>query len=393
AFAQGNLTPSGTPAPTMKTLEQIEPRIDVAKLAGDAGSHVIISNAGSYYLSTNLAVTKTNGITIAAAGVTLDLNGFEIARVSGSGGDGIRINGGSDRATVRNGTLRGFSYGINGLVAPIVKGCLFEKLAVTSCSFVGIHAGDSARVLDCRAHNNTGTGIVALDSSVISGCTVGNNQGDYGIYAGTGSTISGCTARENQGNHGIYAGLGSTIRDCTAYNNTGTGSSSYGIYGASGVTIIACTSYGNNNTNSPATPSHGIGIYASTGSTVKDCAARSNRGDGIQVASACLVEGNTCNANGNSGDGAGIHSTSTRNRIEANTVTLNDRGIDVDSTASLIIRNYAATNGTNYVIAAASNRYGPIIDYTGAGSPTPAVSGSSAASTVSTTDPWANFAQ
>ena len=138
AFAQGSLTPPGAPVPTMKTLAQVEPRMDVAKLPGDAGSHVIISNAGSYYMTTNLAVTKTDGITIAAAGVTLDLNGFEIARVSGSGGDGIKINTGSDRATVRNGTLRGFSYGIDGNLPPYAKGCLFEKLAVTGCSTVAL---------------------------------------------------------------------------------------------------------------------------------------------------------------------------------------------------------------------------------------------------------------
>lgn len=40
---QGALTTPGTPAPTMKTLDQIEPRIDVATLPGDANSHVVIT--------------------------------------------------------------------------------------------------------------------------------------------------------------------------------------------------------------------------------------------------------------------------------------------------------------------------------------------------------------
>ena len=409
-FAQGGLTPPGAPAPLFKTLQQIEPRIDAMTLSGNASNHIVISNAGSYYLSTNLAVTNTIGITIAAAGVTLDLNGFEIARVSGSGGDGIRINTNSHRATVRNGTLRGFSYGINGSLAPYAKGCLFEQLAVTGCSAYGIYAGESARVVDCRAHDNSGNGILALSGSVISGCTAQGNQGTTGIYGGGGSTISGCTASGNQVTYGIYGGTGSTISGCTAqgnqstygifgefastisgcaaFNNVGTGLSSYGIYGGGGNSIIGCTSYGNSNTNSPAIASHGIGIHAATGSTVKDCSVRANRGDGIRVSGSCRVEGNTCDVNGTNGDGAGIHSTGTRNRIEANTVTGNDRGIDVDSFASLIIRNSASNNGTNYVIAAA-NRYGPIIDITGTGAI--AVNGSSAVDTTTTTHPWANF--
>ena len=48
-----------------------------------------------------------------------------------------------------------------------------------------------------------------------------------------------------------------------------------------------------------------------------------------------------------------------RNRIKANTVTGNDRGIVVDSTASLIIRNSASVNTINYVIVT-NNSYGII---------------------------------
>jgi hypothetical protein len=102
------------------------------------------------------------------------------------------------------------------------------------------------------------------------------------------------------------------------------------------------------------------------------------------------VLANTCDRNGlgSGGNGAGIHSTNSENRIEANSVTGNDRGIDVDSTGSLIIKNSAATNTTDYVIAA-SNRYGAIVNITAGGAA--AVNGNVAASTLTSTDPWANF--
>jgi len=142
-FAQGSLTPPGAPAATMKTLEQVEPRIDLATLSGDANSEVVITNSGSYYLSANLEVGKSKGIYIAATDVTLDLNGFKISRSSGSGGHGIHIAGGMDRATVRNGNLVGFSSGIYTYITltGYAKGCLFEKLAVSGCSSYGIWGG------------------------------------------------------------------------------------------------------------------------------------------------------------------------------------------------------------------------------------------------------------
>jgi hypothetical protein len=126
--AQGSLTPPGAPGETMKTLQQVEPRVDVMTLAGDASSEIVITNSGSYYLSANLEVTKVNGIRIAAVDVVLDLNGFEVSRGSGSGGKGIFIDSGMDRATVRNGTVVGFDQGIYGYNT---KGCLFENLAAS----------------------------------------------------------------------------------------------------------------------------------------------------------------------------------------------------------------------------------------------------------------------
>jgi parallel beta-helix repeat protein len=103
------------------------------------------------------------------------------------------------------------------------------------------------------------------------------------------------------------------------------------------------------------------------------------------------VRNSAATLNGNNGDGAGIHCTTgggTSNRIEGNNVTDNDRGIDVDSTGNLILRNSASDNTTNYEIAA-DNRYGPIEDITAGG--TAAVSGSSAPGTASSSNPWTNF--
>src|SRR5256885_12829047 len=99
AFPQGSLTPPGAPAPTMKRVDEVEPRTNLQASPAPAGVDTtnpnyqfVINQPGSYYLSANIAVTKPNGIQINADGVTLNLNGFQISRASGSGGDGIQIS-------------------------------------------------------------------------------------------------------------------------------------------------------------------------------------------------------------------------------------------------------------------------------------------------------------
>jgi hypothetical protein len=64
-LAQGSLTPPGAPAPTLKTLQQVEPRADVQKLSGDATNLFIIGLPGAYYLSANVnGVSGRNGISV-----------------------------------------------------------------------------------------------------------------------------------------------------------------------------------------------------------------------------------------------------------------------------------------------------------------------------------------
>src|SRR5713101_4560299 len=71
-FAQGNLTPPGAPAPTMKSLDQIEPRTPISSLP------VFIGQSGSYYLTGSFDLSSGDGIFISANNVTIDLNGFTI---------------------------------------------------------------------------------------------------------------------------------------------------------------------------------------------------------------------------------------------------------------------------------------------------------------------------
>src|SRR5436190_5133145 len=118
-IAQGPLTPPpGAPAPVMKTLQQVEPRIDVTTLAGDSKAGFLISAPGSYYLPANVEVLSgKTGIAIASAGVSLDLNGFTI---NGTGGafSGVELRNNANGATVRNGMITGVTTGPGVGIAP-----------------------------------------------------------------------------------------------------------------------------------------------------------------------------------------------------------------------------------------------------------------------------------
>src|SRR5438105_3055049 len=85
--------PAGPVAPTHKTLTEVEPRIAInaTNTPGDANSLFKITQPGSYYLTGNITgVAAKNGIAIAASGVTLDLNGFDLLGVASSL-DGVSV--------------------------------------------------------------------------------------------------------------------------------------------------------------------------------------------------------------------------------------------------------------------------------------------------------------
>ncbi len=373
----GDLNPPvGPVAPTHKTLTEVEPRtaINATNTPGDADSLFKITLPGSYYLAGNITgVLGKHGVEIAASGVTLDLNGFDLVGVPGMGlFDGVSTTVASLRnIAVVNGSVRNWGDEGVDLGTLVAINWRVEGVHASGNGGTGIRTGIVGSVTNCLAYLNADTGIIAGDSCTVTDCSAASNSGN-GINTGSGCTVTDCLVNLNSGN-GISPGFGCTVSNCTAYTNTGSG-----ISAAGGSTVTNFSAYDN----------AAWGILVSNGCTVADCTARANTLDGIACVFDCVIRGNTCSINGSGGDGAGIHATGIDNRIEGNNCTNADRGIDVDAGGNIIIRNTCSGNTTDWDIAA-NNVVGPILDRRAPASA--AINGFSFAGSLGTTEPNANF--
>ena len=268
AFSQGSLTPPGSPAPTMKSLDQIEARTPIT----NRSSLVTILQPGSYYLTHNLTVSSGDAIDIATNGVTLDLNGFTISSTAASAsGNAILLNSSSPlNITIANGFIRGgvtnngsgvysgggFGYGINyssGAPANV----LVSRLAVSGCLYSGIYLtlGNSDVVDSCsvRTAGNYGIWATAVKQSTAVDC---------GNAAVAGYTVSDSYGQSING-EGIFA--------INALNCSGTSSSSIGVYGntaqncyGQSVSSIGIDSYAAENCWGECDGNGNYGIYTFT---------------------------------------------------------------------------------------------------------------------------------
>lgn len=183
----GDLEPPGPPAPTMKTLADVEPRTPIH--ASDLP--LTITEPGSYYLAEDITYTDFgHGITIASGDVTIDLMGHSL---SGGWNDGISAASAIENVEVKNGTVD--NWGDNG---------------------VNLSLASYVKVTNVRAVSNGDHGIAVGYHGIISGCIVAGNG--FGNYSGAGiAVIDGCHVRGNmcQGNlSGIYLeGRGNRIEE------------------------------------------------------------------------------------------------------------------------------------------------------------------------------------
>lgn len=266
AFGQGALTPPGAPAPTMKTLDQIEARTPIT----NTSSLVTISQPGSYYLTHNLTVSSGDAIDINTNGVTLDLNGFTLtSTLNPASGNAIGLNTGVSDITILNGHVkggvtnnagvyrgRGFGYGIYGSSVSNVR---VAGVSVSGCLY-GIYLGygNSTVVESCTVQTIASEGIIAsgVSHSTATQC------GYSGIFA---DTASDCYGSSSGNGEGVYAGA-SAINCYGNSTGAGTGLSAYNMqncygisssgYGLSGTTAQNC--YGSSNSGSA------YGLYVTT---------------------------------------------------------------------------------------------------------------------------------
>lgn len=278
ASAQGSLTPpSGAPAPVMKSLDQVEARKPL--IPGTPGvtytdGRYIITQPGSYYLTGNLIMTNTSGLSsifFNTNHVTLDLNGYTIFGTAPNMGEAIQGYGFGYR--VLNGHIVGATSQTNGV---FTKSGFIMGININSSSSI---IGTTATISDVTVIGVRFRGIsVALDG-VVERCLV-DTASEFGIFAGTvrdsramntgkdairGTTVVNCTGKcVGYGNGISQHELGETS---VMQNSTGEAVSGTGILTATAV-------------NCRGTSGSGIGLSAVT---AQNCFGESISGIALSV--------------------------------------------------------------------------------------------------------------
>jgi len=196
ALGQGSLTPSAAPSPTMRTLQQVEPRTPISSLP------YIINDAGSYYLTQSLTGSSgSDGITINADNVTLDMAGFSMVGMPGSL-SGIQLGSPRYNVAIRNGTIE--LWDEDGIDGDGARNCLYEDLRIQNNDGTGLRMGYASRATGCAVYASGSNGYSTVEGCLIESCTSSENA-YFGFAVAQGDVIRNCVSTANE-DAGIQVG-------------------------------------------------------------------------------------------------------------------------------------------------------------------------------------------
>ena len=214
-FAQGPLAPPGPPAPTMKTLVEMEPRTHIVSLP------YTITTSGSYYLTTNLNGGGAAGIIVQASGVTIDLRGFSILNCT----VGISAAAGVKGVAVHNGMVRGCTG--TGIDLGTIPKCRLEDVIVCNNGGDGASVGPAAIVTLCTAVANGARGLALDNGGKIVHCVAQSNS-NSGIVVTSNCQVNDNTCERNGAGAG-QAGVLTTGRSNRLEGNSCNDSAGHGF--------------------------------------------------------------------------------------------------------------------------------------------------------------------
>jgi parallel beta-helix repeat protein len=386
----GPLDPPGAPAPTLKTLDQVNPGTPLSEVAGDADAAHVITAPGRYFLDADIESLGPGMHAIQVEtddAVEIDFNGFAIrgdmtetleAIDLGSGvalvHGGVIENWGATAITETDSSLTLRNMTLRGIGGPalmtlnrrtLIEHCLFETnsgpidldgggptqlgIMIRACVFSGMpraisaQQADGVQILDCTFSGigaaSTMTRVVVGADALISRCTFVSG-GETAVSATDRLRISDCVMRGLGGataTSGIVAAFSASVTGCIV-----TGYAGAGVVVGDRSIVRDCIISEND----------GIGIDAGASAIITGNSLELN-GGGIDATFGSRVVGNTLRANGTSGilveadtfvgentlDGDTVVVSSSDNVIDGNIFTDAPSGIELNSPGNVVRRN------------------------------------------------------
>lgn len=339
--------PPGPITATMKTLAEVEPRmaINATNTPGNTGAMFVISQPGSYYLTSDVTVEAGKyGVQIAADNVTVDLNGFTIRGLTGSSA-GVYAYA-RNHPKVRNGRILDVdSLGVYFVHAPSSnQGAVIEDVVVERASSNG----------------------ASITGGIIRNCQFIQNGGGVWCDGFNDVLIENSVAIRN-GSAGFSIKRG-TIKNCSASYNDGAG--------AIVSTGLVSEFMSDSNT-------HGVMIESGS---VLDSVCSNSSNIGILASGECLIRGNSITNPTFVANTIGIKIQNTNGaKVQDNQITRMATGISSLTTSHYIVSN-TLRGCTTAMNVAAGSRVGTIVT----GTSSAAINGNSGGG-LGTTDPFANI--